>query len=510
MKQKLLLSILIILIFICTLAISVNAVSGAATDEFGTVTTVNGLTSVSTDTDALVVLKNADGTFSTYYTYYIYPKFNWRGGMSAPDFTGLNSALGTSYNNSSIIRIQLLSDCKYIELPSECNTNLKELYIPEDINTTTFYRTYFTVLEKVNIPSCITSISANTFDGTSTLKYVTFGESFSMTSLPNAMFSGCASIEEIRLPNSVTSIGMSFFNGCTSLKTIYLSENLVTSGKSMLVNVTNAKIYASSKWFSTSEPNSASFSYVGHAPSDITLFYVGTKAEAEALKAKSTHNGIKNATLVEYDPTKSDDYYVIPNQTAWTIVYGYSKCLAFYDGHNITDDTTLSFTDYTSEIFEMSGCSRNCGVNYVVNKYAPIFTFVGYSVKENDATALCAGYTVNHASMAVYKKYNTSVNLSYGIVASKPNADGSALLKSENGNVLAIKSTTVVANVDTSYAGYDFVLRGFNDGNKDTALVICSYVFDGTSIMYMTDACTATVPTAITFSEVLTKQGKEN
>ena len=112
--------------------------------------------------------------------------------------------------------------------------------------------------------------------------------------------------------------------------------------------------------------------------------------------------------------------------------------------------------------------------------------------------------------MAVYKKYNANATLSYGIVASTPNEDGSSLLKVEDGVVSAIRATTVVADVDTDYAGYDFVLRGFNDDNKETALVICSYVFDGTNIVYMTDVCTATVPTAITYNAILSKQGKEN
>ena len=203
MKRKALFILIATLIFAFIFAISSNAVTGSTSDEFGNVTAVDGLSSKSTDTDAKVVLKNEDGTFSTYYTYYIYPTFNWRGGMSQPNFSGLNNAVGASYDSNSIIRIELLSDCKYIELPGECNTYLKELLIPEDINTTTFYRTYFNALEKINIPSKITTISANTFDGTETLKYVTFGKDFAMTSLPNAMFSGCSSLEEIRLPNSV-------------------------------------------------------------------------------------------------------------------------------------------------------------------------------------------------------------------------------------------------------------------------------------------------------------------
>lgn len=486
MKIKFLLTITIISILVCFLAISSQAVTGVQADEFGTVTIVDGLTSVSTDKEALVVLKNTDGTYSTYYTYYIYPTFNWRGGMHAPDFKGLNDALGTSYDNSSIIRIQLLKDCKYIELPSECNTHLKELYIPENINTTTLYRTYFKALEKVHIPSCITTISGNTFDSVTTLKYVTFGKDFSMTELPSTMFAGCSSLEEIRLPNSVTSIGRTFFSGCTSLKRIYLGENLTTSGDAMIVGVTGAKIYASSKWFSTSTPSSGSFAYAGHTPNDITLYYVGTKEEAETLKANATHNGIKNATLVEYDATKSDDYYVNPEATAWTIVYGYSKCLAFYGGHNVTDDLTLNFTDYTSKMQEMSGCSRNCGVSSIVNEYEPIFGGFMYSVKEN-GTALCTSYSINHHSLAVYKSYNASTNISYGLVASVAPTDNEVLLTLDGGKVVTGKENAILVDIDTKYASFDFILRGFKaDGSYDNiAFAINAYVTDGKSIYYI-------------------------
>ncbi|MBR2024433.1 MAG: leucine-rich repeat domain-containing protein [Clostridia bacterium] len=500
MKLKFLLLILTIMLFACLLTVSAGAISGSASDEFGEVTVVDGLSSVSTDTNATVVLKNTDGTFSTYYTYYIYPKFNWRGGMSQPDFKGLNDALGTSYDSNSIIRIQLLKDCKYIELPGECNTYLKELYIPENINTTTLYRTYFKALEKINIPSCITTIYQNTFDGTTTLKYVTFGENFSMTSLPNSMFSGCSSIEEIRLPNSVTSIGVSFFSGCSSLKTIYLSENLDVCGNSMLVNVSNAKMYASSKWFSTNAPAAGSFSYVGHAPDNITLFYVGTKTEAEALIAKSSHNGIKNATLVEYDATNPDDYYVNSVQTVWTIVYGYSKCQAFYGGHDISDELTLNFTDFTSPMQEMSGCTRNCGINTIVNEYDAIFNGYRISVKE-EGYALCVSYSINNESINVYNKYSDGDALFYGVVASKGLNESETLLSVNNGSIIKDKENAVLVNFDKEYAGFDFVLRGFNESHENVKLIINAFVTDGKSIYYISSK-TNVAPVEFSMAEI--------
>jgi len=498
--KKTLLLFFAALIFACTFAISSSAsMIKAESDEFGEVTVVEGLPTKSTDLTAKVVLKNEDNTFSTYYTYYIYPKFNWRGGMSAPDFKGLNEALGTSYDNSSIIRIELLSDCKYIELPSECNTYLKEMLIPEDINTTTLYRTYFKALEKINIPSKITSISANTFDGTSTLKYVTFGEDFAMTSLPNAMFSGCSSLEEIKLPNSVTSIGVSFFANCTSLKRIYLGESLDISGNSMIVGVTTAKIYASSKWFSTNAPVSNSFAYAGHTPTDITLYYVGTKQEAEALKAKSNHNGIKNAELVEYDPTKSDDYYVKSEQKAWTIVYGYNKCKAFYNGEHLNDNspcvincdrcktyglekenavhsisTTIEYESYDKAGAKIVYCKNDGCVHRISEVRAPLFNCLGYSSPESGESGIAIGFVVNNEAIAEYENM-TGQKIKYGVFVALKDKLGNNSVFSEDGvaseGVLSLEISSV------SFVMFELRVMGFaTDEQKSAKLAMGAYV----------------------------------
>jgi hypothetical protein len=242
----------------------------------------------------------------------------------------------------------------------------------------------------------------------------------------------------------------------------------------------------------------------------VCIYFTGDKDQLDALISKSSYDKFTNATLVEYDPNKSDEEYGALN--TWTVVYNYNKCKAFYDNqHAVNEDKlTLDFDSYTEKFYEVCACENGCGLEAVINEYSPIFTFVGYSVKENDSSALCAGYTVNHDSMAVYKKYNANVTLSYGIVASTPNEDGSDLLKVENGKIEAFKTTTVIADIDKSYAGFDFVLRGFSDETANTALVICSYVFDGSDFVYMTDACTDTVPDAITYNEISSKQGKEN
>lgn len=392
-----------------------------------------------------------------------------------------------------------------------------------------------TSLTSVHIPASITSIGSDCWRGASNVTSVTFDPNCTITKLYAHTFDGTA-ITEITIPNTVTSIGQNCF-ACSKLTTVNLGAsftdfNASNAGQPPLTGASIEYVYLSNT-FTADNLRNGIFLWNDNHANDLTssrvnlkIFYTGTKAQAEAIinKAKTGGDGgtqlngmFASMTVLSYDEyvaQKANGTLVegVKNAPARYFVYGYNKCDAFYNGeHKLSESYKLDFTDYVTSFNEVSVCTV-CSKESNVNEkdFAPIFVFAGYSVKENDATALCAGYTVNHASIAVYKKYNASVNLSYGIVASTPNADGSALLKSENGNVLAIKSTTVVANVDASYAGFDFVLRGFNDNNKDTALVICSYVFDGTSITYMTDACTSTVPNTITYTEVLTKQGKEN
>ncbi len=412
--------------------------------------------------------------------------------VTIPDgVTNLGGAFGYCDNLEKInISDNSLVSNKLIALAEYC-PKLTSIRIPPLV-TELGYDNFrgCTSLTEVIWPNNLTAITGN--QNFTNCAFTSFTFPNSLTTLGGGNLTGNA-IEELHLGNSLTNLDNSIFLFKT-LKRVYIPASITTVGKQLL------------GW-----SNPADSSY------NITFIFTGTMEQAISMRntlesTQDTNHAPNNSKFYDAILVSASEYDVTQEPSGYHFVYGYSTCDAFYNGNHImSNDYVLDFVDYTTSFNEISVCTV-CNIEEKVNDidFAPIFIFVGYSVKENDPTALCAGYTVNHDSMAVYKKYNASITLSYGIVASTPNADGSALLKIENGNVLAIKSTTVVANVDASYAGYDFVLRGFNDSIKDTALVICSYVFDGTSITYMTDACTSTVPTAITYSEVLTKQGKEN
>ena len=72
MTKKLLL-ISLTALFICLFSLTVCAVTGSTSNEFGEVQYVDGISEVKNyDTTSRVVLQNADGTYTTYPAYYIY------------------------------------------------------------------------------------------------------------------------------------------------------------------------------------------------------------------------------------------------------------------------------------------------------------------------------------------------------------------------------------------------------------------------------------------------------
>ena len=490
MKKRLFITLLMVALFVCLFAISVSAA------EFGNITTVENMTVVNgLDTTSRVLM--SDGI--TYPSSYIFKN------LKDIDFSALNTTTGKSYDSSSVVMIEYPEGCTYVSRTFAGSTTLKYVYFS----------------------STITGVQWGTFLSTTSLTEVEFAENSTITAMNTDCFANTG-IEVLKLPNSLQTVKDNFLRSCGNLTTVYFGENFtqVFDINAFFAGCNNLKtIYMPAGNFDENGNIALHSNFFGWNDRDSAfrtggvIYYTGTKTQAQKIidtelelyaeKNESTAvwNTIQLVSLDEFNAISADE-----KSSKCYMVYEYNKCDAFYNGeHKLSENYKLNFTDYSTAFNEVSVCTV-CGKESNVNEkdFAPIFVFVGYSVKENDSSALCAGYTVNHDSMAVYKKYNASVNLSYGIVASTPNADGSALLKSENGNVLAIKSTTVVANVDTSYAGYDFVLRGFNDDNKDTALVICSYVFDGTSITYMTDVCSTTVPNAITYDMALNKNGKEN
>jgi len=107
------------------------------------------------------------------------------------------------------------------------STTLETLELPDSMQV--FGGLYnCTALKKVNIPGGLTKAfnGQMSLSGCTALTEVTFGDGFSLETLPQRMFYKCESLEQITLPNSLTELGHEMFFGCRSLKSINIPSGV--------------------------------------------------------------------------------------------------------------------------------------------------------------------------------------------------------------------------------------------------------------------------------------------
>ena len=95
--------------------------------------------------------------------------------------------------------------------------------LPLTINGCSYHMQQFSGAPNVIIPEGVTSIDANAFAGSTTLRSITIPES--VTSISSEAFKNCTNLTSITLPDSLTQIDAAMFAGCDSLKEIVLSDN---------------------------------------------------------------------------------------------------------------------------------------------------------------------------------------------------------------------------------------------------------------------------------------------
>lgn len=181
----------------------------------------------------------ADGTYEI-----VDIKNTYRGGWFAKE----SIVVPATHKGKSVTSIKTLDlqKTKYVE-------------ISEGIKTIGGSAFYGSVVEKVKLPSTITSIGNNAFNGCRNLVEInlpsgikslangTFKDCRRLTSLTipstvtsigNEVFNGCVSLTSLTIPDSVTSIGNTTFNNCTALTTVTLSQNLETIGTNAFTGCT--------------------------------------------------------------------------------------------------------------------------------------------------------------------------------------------------------------------------------------------------------------------------------
>ncbi len=511
MKRKILL-FTIMTALACLLTITVGAVSGSDSNEFGNPTIIEGINEDTTlmDKDSRVVLKNEDGTYSTYPTYYICDKtLNWQG-TTQYKFDTLNTRLGTNYNMMSIVRIEVVKDARVWNGNGgsiEESTNLIEVHFREGSQITEIGGQVFRKcvnLTTINIPATITSLGWLCFEHCYSLSNITFEEGGTELTLGGPSFQRCDSLKTIVLPNRIKGFSTIEFQQCMELKEVRFGSSFTTIGADTFAESNNMglRLYL---------PTSADLVNINKYVSNATIIITGTEADARA-------TGISK--IYSYE-----EFISAGSPQGGSIVYGCPGCLITAGDHALENINgcvgkcsycgVVELLDTPNHDFSLScvyengfGCDgtiikscKNEGCGYVSENetIGKIIEFAGYSIKE-DGEALCVGYFINYASLRAYRQANENVNFKHGIVFAVAQNDNSNVLTHENGVIKATNYGTVVVEFDESKFGYDFMVRGFDSTMKSTKLIMCAYTYDGEKIGYVSNA--GNTPSPITYSEI--------
>ena len=105
-------------------------------------------------------------------------------------------------------------------------TKLKEIEIPSSITTIGENAFNGSGLTSVTIPDSVTSIGDSAFWGCSSLTNISLGNG--LNSISYGTFAACTSLESITIPDGVTSISEEAFYGCSSLTSIVIPDSVTS------------------------------------------------------------------------------------------------------------------------------------------------------------------------------------------------------------------------------------------------------------------------------------------
>lgn len=115
----------------------------------------------------------------------------------------------------------------------------KNVEISEGIKSIGVSAFYGGSVETVKLPSTLTSIGNNAFNGCHNLKEINLPEG--IKSLANGTFKDCRSLASLTIPSTVTSIGNEVFNGCVSLTSLIIPDSVTSIGNNTFLNCTELK-----------------------------------------------------------------------------------------------------------------------------------------------------------------------------------------------------------------------------------------------------------------------------
>ncbi len=477
---------------------------------------------------------------------------------------------GYGYQASVSNILFLYTPASLIELPSRICQNtpiiaceFHENSIFKTIGDTAFYKAVN--LKSIHIPASVTKISGydnyvgagSAFYFCKSLTSVTFADlkadivtyedgTTNALSFVGGVFAECTALETITLPNRTVSIGARCFEFCKALKEVRLGSSLTESVQVSTFRGCDSLscYYIPSTWVNVCEHTFSTST--GSGPANKVFFYAGTKEQFDVFlaAAKEAGNNLKltniaEANIIEWDSTKSDEYYMelaATNSTGY-VVYNYNVCNAFYGAeHDVvakenstcignctrngcsmvdvllenpvhdlyyvfagSEDGSVVF-DYLKAVYALHTC-KSCSRIDSFENIGTIFTTTGYSYDQVNGDAIMQNFGVDKE---VLKKYCelAGVELSYGLIAANgtinsPDVDGVFL-----DNVVSIDFT------NRSYDLMEIKIYGLKNNHQATQLYCCAYIKVGNDIVYIDNGAVVDTPSTRSYNDLADVQAE--
>jgi len=232
-------------------------------------------------------------------------------------FYGCNSALYMEYEYGKYVGN---SENPYQVLIEVTNQNLSTYKIHED--TKIIANSVFSScarLTSITIPDSVTSIGEEAFYTCSSLESVTIGNS--VTSIGTNAFFNCYRLTSVTIPDSVTSIGDYAFENCSNLESVTIGNSVISIGNSAFhncssltsVTIGNSVISIGNSAFHncsslTSVTIGDSVTSIGdrafyNYSSLTSVYYMGTEEDWNEIDIGQYNNPLENATRYYYSET---------------------------------------------------------------------------------------------------------------------------------------------------------------------------------------------------------------
>ena len=435
MKKKILffsLTALLVVLF----ALSVCAVTGSQSNEFGEVQYVDGIDEVKGyDTTSRAVVQNSDGTYTTYPAYYVYNGSTGTGMRANLD--KLAAATGEPYTKASLIRIEVFSNARLDWTFQDC-TGLIEAILPNGVWLHYASFTGCSSLKKVNIPP-------------------------SATQIPTSCFNGCTSLESLEIPNTVNTFGSSAFYNCNSLAEIKLSEGYTGIIPQDFRKITNGKPTTPVTIIVPKGCTGVNSRYSLDNCSVGKLIFTGD--ESSAFIADLAKDAASWVSKVEYQ----------------------NHCDVYFGGTHTPGEINEKFLAdaYLSDYVLYSTCQK-CALEFIERTVSgPLFKDLGYARSE-DGSAFTYDFIAYKENVKLYQDY-MGVTVSYGFVVGSYNeGDSGDILGTDNVGKIANAIVTDFSTMELSNLNkYNLKITGITESLQSKLIYCNGFVNDGTQITYL-------------------------